>query len=377
MGALKDVGFLDNSGLLSQRLQLIIEIEDAIRSAPKVNLVGAELSLITSPIPLAADSFSANNSLDEHKKRLPQWHQIYVDTFLNSVINMFDAVPTTGVAAKVIPIIDPTQPIIDILNILKSLVPDLIDFDIIEFLTSILSSLFLKIPAFLAQLALLAQDFVEGVHDAMRDALEKFIDFIKKNVIEKFNKSDSQIARIKDEFDKRLIEVERFRNSIISAIRRIIESIIAFPSIPSLNIQIPNFSFDITLPDISLPALPSLPIFHISPPYPPGIAYFFLEFIKRLIQGITLLVSKVSELIAAILQGITSFIRYIVQSIFDLIKTIISSLVPDISKSVTLAATMLIFIKKISQMAIVSILGWLVGPGIIINLAAREVGLVT
>jgi hypothetical protein len=37
---------------------------------------------------------------------------------------------------------------------------------------------------------------------------------------------------------------------------------------------------------------------------------------------------------------------------------------------------MLDFAKKITQMAVVSILGWIVGPGIIINVAAREVGLV-
>ena len=90
-----------------------------------------------------------------------------------------------------------------------------------------------------------------------------------------------------------------------------------------------------------------------------------------------LLLTKVSDLITAIIQGITSFISYIVQSIFDLIKTIIAALVPGIDKAVTLAATILIFAKKITQMAVVSILGWLVGPGIIINVAAREVGLVS
>ena len=86
--------------------------------------------------------------------------------------------------------------------------------------------------------------------------------------------------------------------------------------------------------------------------------------------------SNVANLISAIIQGITSFISYIVQSIFDLIKSIINTLVPNIDSAVTLAATMLVFAKKITQMAVVSILGWIVGPGIIINIAAREVGLV-
>jgi phage-related protein len=122
--------------------------------------------------------------------------------------------------------------------------------------------------------------------------------------------------------------------------------------------------------------LPSLPIFHISPPFPPGIAYFFLEFIKKLIAGIVAILSNIAGLISAIIQGITSFISYIVQSIFDLIKSIIEALIPNIDRTVTLAATILTFSKKITQMAVVSLLGWLVGPGIIINIAAREIGLV-
>ena len=379
MGALKDVGFLDSNGSLSDgdQLAIINEIVDSIRTASKVNLVGAELSLISAPVPLAADSFSADNGLDDHKSRLPQWHSINIDTFLNGVASMFDGIPTTGVAAKAIPIIDPTQPIIDILNLLRNLIPDLIDFDIIEFLTSILTPLFLKIPLFLTELASLAQDFINGSKDAINSAIEKFINFIKTNVIEKLNKARSEIDRIKDEIDRRLEEVEEFKNKIIESIKKIIESILAFPSLPSLNIPIPDFNFNISLPNITLPSLPSLPIFHISPPFPPGIAFFFLEFIKKLIAGIIAILSNIADLIAAIIQGITSFISYIVQQIFNLIKSIIQSLIPNIDKAITLAATILVFAKKITQMAVVSLLGWLVGPGIIINVAAREVGLVS
>ena len=379
MGALKDVGFLDRSSSKisdSQRLGIVNDVTEAMRSASKVSLVGAELSLISAAVPLAADNFSPNKGLDEHKSRLPQWHAINIDTFLNSIVNVFDAIPTLGVAAKAIPIFDPTQSIIDVLIILKDLLPDLIDFDVIEFLTSIITPLFLRIPTLLVDLASSAQEFLSGSRDAINSALEVFVAFIKANVIEKINKSRSQIDRIKEEFDRRIRDVESFKNKLIASIRKIIESIIAFPQLPSLNIQIPNFNFDISIPNITLPSLPTLPIFHISPPFPPGIAYFFLEFIKKLIAGITTILSNVTRLISSIIQGITSFISYIVQSIFDLIKSIISTLIPSIDSAVTLAATMLIFSKKITQMAVVSILGWLVGSGIIINFAAREVGLV-
>jgi len=380
MGALKKVGFLDNaSGAIgdSDRLNIVNEISDAIRSASKITLAGAELSLIGAPIPLAADSFAADNGLDDHKERLPQWHSINIDTFLSGVANMFDGIPITGVAAKVIPIFDPTQPIIDILNLLKNLIPDLIDFDIIEFLTSILTALFLKIPPFLLDLATLAQDFINGVADAIDSAIAKFIDFIKVNVIEKFNKTTEVINRIKSEIDRQIAEVQEFKNKIIAAIKTIIEPILAFPSLPSLSIPIPNFNFNISLPNITLPSLPSLPIFHISPPFPPGIAYFFLEFIKSLISGIIAILTNIADLISAIIQGIGAFISYIVQAIFNLIKSIIEALIPGIDRAITLAATILIFAKKITQMAVVSLLGWLVGPGIIISVAAREIGLVS
>ena len=121
--------------------------------------------------------------------------------------------------------------------------------------------------------------------------------------------------------------------------------------------------------------MPTLPIFHIG--FPPGIAYFFTEFIKRLIQGIIALLGNVADLISAFLQGITAVIKYLVQSIFNIIVQILNALIPDISKAVTLAGTIVVFAKKITQMAIVSIIGWLVGPGIIINVVAREVGLIS
>ena len=379
MGALIDVGFLDQNGKItdSQRLEIIDEVVDAIRNASRVYLVGAELSLVSSPVPLAADTFAATNGLEDHKKRLPQWHSIYIDTFFNGVASMFDLIPTTGVAAKVIPIIDPTQPIIDILNDLKSLFPDVIDFDIIEFLQSILAPLFLKIPAFLADLGTLIQDFIDNVSDAVNDAIKKYISFIKTNVIDKINKPKRDIEAIKEEIDKKIEESQSFRTKILEAIKKIINSITSFPSIPTFDIKIPDFNFNISIPDITLPDLPSLPIFHISPPLPPGIAYFFLEFIKQLIAGIKLILTKVSDLISAIINGITSFISYIVQQIFNLVKEIIRALIPMIDKAITLAASMQVFCVKIAQMAVISILGWLVGPGIFINLAAKEVGLIS
>ena len=65
------------------------------------------------------------------------------------------------------------------------------------------------------------------------------------------------------------------------------------------------------------------------------------------------------------------------QSIFDIILQILNALIPDLSKAITLAGTIIVFVKKITQMAIVSIVGWLVGPGIIINVVARELDLVS
>ena len=152
MGALKDVGFLADNGKLtdSQNVELINEICDFIRNAPTIGVAGVNFPLTTPAVPEAADLFAPTQGIEKHKEKFNQWHVINLDIFLSGVTNMFDGIPTSGVAAKVIPIIDPTQPIIDILNELKNLFPDLFNFDIIEFLTSIIASLFLKIPAFLA-----------------------------------------------------------------------------------------------------------------------------------------------------------------------------------------------------------------------------------
>lgn len=147
MGALKAVGFLADDGKLSnaQSLDIVNDICSVIRTAPPVGIAGVNFPLTIPPTPIASEAFSPSDGIDRHREKFGQWHKINLDIFLSGVANMFDGVPTAGVAAKVIPIIDPTQPIIDILNALKDLFPDLFDFDIIEFLTSIIAALFLKI----------------------------------------------------------------------------------------------------------------------------------------------------------------------------------------------------------------------------------------
>ena len=374
MGALKDVGFLADDGKLSdsQTLEIINEISNFIGRAPPISLAGVNFPLAVTSVPAAEESFSPNRGLEEHREKFAQWHIINLDIFLSGVANVFDGIPTTGVAAKVIPIIDPTQPIIDILDELKNLFPDLFDFDIIEFLTSIIASLFLKIPLFLAKIATLASDIINGVKDKIEEGIEVFIDFIKENIVDKLDKAADVIREIKEKIDTKIAESVAFKNKIIDKIKNFALKILSFLSIPAFNISLPNFDFSLAFPDISLP---SLPIFHIG--FPPGIAYFFVEFIKKLIQGLITLLSNIGELITAILQGITSLIKYLVQAIFNIILQILNALIPDLSKAITLAGTIITFVKKITQMAIVSIVGWLVGPGIIINVVAREVGLVS
>ena len=363
MGALKDVGFLADDGKLSdsQTLEIINEISNFIGRAPPISLAGVNFPLAVTSVPAAEESFSPNRGLEEHREKFAQWHIINLDIFLSGVANVFDGIPTTGVAAKVIPIIDPTQPIIDILNELKNLFPDL-------FLTSIIASLFLKIPLFLAKIATLASDIINGVKDKIEEGIEVFIDFIKENIVDKLDKAADVIREIKEKIDTKIAESVAFKNKIIDKIKNFALKILSFLSIPAFNISLPNFDFSLAFPDISLP---SLPIFHIG--FPPGIAYFFVEFIKKLIQGLITLLSNIGELITAILQGITSLIKYLVQAIFNIILQILNALIPDLSKAITLAGTIITFVKKITQMAIVSI----VGPGIIINVVAREVGLVS
>lgn len=373
MGSLKDVGFLQDNGKLTdaQQLQTIEEISNFIKNAPATRIAGVDFPLTALAVPSAADIFAPNEGLNAHKEKFYQWHLINLDIFLSGVTAFFDSIPATGVAAKAIPIVDPTQPIIDILNQLKDLFPDLINFDIIEFLIENIVSIFLQIPSFLSKIAILAADIIEGVASKISDAIEAFINFIKDSIIEKFNKPRNQISEIKSKIDDLLQTSDRFVRTITEKIRDLALKMISFPSLPSLSIELPNFDFSLAFPDINLPILP---IFHIG--FPPGIAYFFTEFIKRLVQGIITLLGNIADLITAFLQGITAVIKYLVQSIFNIIVQILNLLIPDISKAVTLAGTIIIFAKKITQMAVVSIIGWLVGPGIVINVVAREVGLV-
>ena len=221
MGSLKDVGFLADNGKLSdvQQLQTINEISNFIKNAPPVSIAGVNFPLTTLPVPSAADVFAPNEGLDVHKEKFYQWHLINLDIFLSGVTTLFDSIPTTGVAAKAIPIVDPTQPIIDILNQLKNLFPDLIDFDVINFLVENIGAIFLQVPLFLSKIARLATDIVEGVASKIRDAIEVFINFIKDSIIEKFNKTRSQISEIKSKIDDLVQSSTSFLTAIAEKIR--------------------------------------------------------------------------------------------------------------------------------------------------------------
>lgn len=365
MGSLKDIGFLDVDGNLpdTTREQYINSVVNNIKTGADLEILGVPLGIRYTGSAFVSQKFEINGTLADHRSKYPDWHVINLDIALQGIATLFDQIPAAGVAAKVIPYFDPFQPIIDVLDTLKNLFPDFLgDLNILQFLTSNLVSLLFDVVDLIGLIVSNAADFIAQNAQVIERTLNSFIDFIIKNVLSKLGKSTDELLDFGTRIKANLAD-PNFKSTIISSIQTLALTVVNAPQ----TIPLPDLSLDFLQfpgPSVLLDAGP-----------PPGIGFFYTQLITQFVLKIVDLISSAGEWLLKIVQGPAELVTYLIEQLLEPIRETIA-LYPFINAAISFAGLIVEFCNKIIQMIIVSLVGFLLGPGIITLQTANLVGLI-
>jgi len=174
---------------------------------------------------------------------------------------------------------------------------------------------------------------------------------------------DAVITAISDLITKIDEWIDEIKQKIIDALIKIF-----MPPLPTLPDISPYFNFKLPLfklKGLGLPAIPMMPPIQ-----------FKLDIFKKIIEIILMLPTLVGKLIQAIMDGIMSVIKFLMEVIIvPLVELIIQYLGGALAAVVVPIASLGVLLSKIVPMFIVSILGYLLGPGLITDGVARALGL--
>lgn len=371
MGSLTNVGFLSSdTGEISTsaKIQYVEAVVAGMKQGTSSGVFGVAFPIQYTGSDEVGETFQISDSISAHQQRYETWHRVNFDIALQGTANMLDQIPTIGVAAKIIPYFDPFQPIIDVLNLLKDNIGQFIgSFDVLQFLTENFTSLLFDAAGLIADIVSISVDFFNNVKEALDRGIEILLNFIIGKILPKLGKTQTEITEIYVQIFGQL-QNEEFKNAMLESLRSLVNTIINAPD----DIALPNFSFDFLNFDLNLPS--TVPLFAAGPP--PGVANLYTSLIQSFFAGVVDFIASAADWVLKITQGLDELLTYLVQSLMDIFTQSLRSIFPAIESATGLIASLAEFCNKLIQMTIVSILGYLLGPGIITLTAASLIGLV-
>ena len=178
--------------------------------------------------------------------------------------------------------------------------------------------------------------------------------------------------------------------TIMAKAQEILDAVVAFPDNPDLLVDVlieikpdladldpplpdllEGFSFDMTglaMPEIPIPGLPNtdIPVIMISPI---GLGSFFTNLLNIVVAAIKTIIQEITEaigdLIRAITEGLLALLEWLIEKIIDLIIVPILSLIEElagITGFIAFVTTVIVFV--VGMMAL-TIVGILIGTGLI------------
>ena len=324
MGTLDEYGFTEFSSNDTVKKAFLENVEDGLGSK-KIDIIpGADGLILPFPFPpvVPAPGFYTGETLSEHENSFPKYHEI-IFPMMEEVSKALNLEPATP---KFPPIQDPTKPIKDIIELIKDLVPGLeIDLGYV-------------IP--------LSKDFIDAALE-FPDDYEPLYDLI--------------IAMPgMERYDARDIE------KLISGLE------ISF-EVPEVDFSIPP---PLPLPPFIEIPIPSIPLLSI-----PNVG--IVDLIKQLINAA---ITAIEDFIAAIAELIDQFIRALMEGLKGLIRFLFELFIVPIMAVIekfkaVLAqlgwvSTIGVIIKYLIGMMIVSIVTFILGPGMISQGIAELLNLV-
>jgi len=265
--------------------------------------------------------YSNDETVDSHKAKYPEYHDI--------IFPMMEAI-ANGVSLPPGPIVspfqDPTVPLQKLIGMLSfdiEITPEIVDYIITN-----------------------AQDFI--------DALTQLPDEFKP------------LHALMMEFPGVTIDEMQLKKDLKDLQEKINIEFPDFDLPPSLPIPTPPF---IDLPDVAIPLM-SIPGV--------GLINFILELINALISGIFGLIEQlaaaIAEFFTVVMEGIAAIIEFLFEKIFDIIEPVIEKF-KNLIAQLGYVSTIGTILKYAIGMTIITIVAFLVGPGLIAGAVAMFLGL--
>lgn len=307
----------------------------------------------------------SNGTVDSIKQNFPSWHGYYIDGLLQSIAKSLDIIPDTGILAPT-GIFDPTKPLVVIIVELKELLGQLGEE---------------AIAVLLSQLSVVIQ-YSEKITAAIEEKdPTAFFDALSETVTEAYAAAGQSSSEI-------ISTLESSREAIETKAREIM-----FIDIDGNPIEIPEI--DVEVPSLSIPALDlsfvipgvdTAPLFYtVEVQGIDGIGTKFLKMMTVFLSIPSQIASAVRDGLAAvqdIIDAIGLLLTNTIEAIQALFNAILGFVWDLISAALGIAATAFLEISSTINIVIyfvkffiVSLIGFLLGAGLISYSAAQFLGI--
>lgn len=315
-------------------------------------------------------------SIDDHKDRCPQYHNVYIEGIYANLATTFDVEDTA--VLKAIGVEDPTQPIVDLIDNLKDTLEDVLQ-PILAAVGEIEDFITTNLDAVLAQIrqlqdffdAMLAQHLTEALIEHAKEALETVFEALFGNLGEAYDNfiagfnanADDIIKYLHEELDlfslelPPLIPIKEENNGWLPPF--------SLPIPLPLNLDFLNFDWEGF--DFDFPWFDWEDFFLME--VPPGLLEMMKNFFTGLFEAIVGIFASIVEdtegFITALSQGVNSIVTYLIGIIVDPVIQAMLNAFPNIVDSLQHFSTFLVIIDKILPMIIIAVIGILIGSGLV------------
>jgi len=133
--------------------------------------------------------------------------------------------------------------------------------------------------------------------------------------------------------------------------------------------ELPSLDFEIPIPGLDLEPL-------FGPPEFNGLLWKLIAVFEKIPGLLISFMTPSFDLAAELLKGIPGFIMWIIEFLFETILELFMAVFEFLKQCVILIACVIVWIKDVVAAIVVSIIGFLVGPGLIVTFAAVLLGLI-
>jgi hypothetical protein len=361
MGTLETIGVIDAG-----------DVTTAARTKYRDSVVNSLIGGISlgaaslAPGSISMGSFETD-PIDTVKQNYPAWHGFYIDGLQKNIAILLDLIPGAGIL-KPLGIFDPTEPVAIVISELQDLflqIEGLIGIPVADILIAHIDVTIEK-----------SEEITAAVENADPEA---FFEGVKSTIIAALEAEGIDTAPVVEKIDEQ-------KETIISKAEEIIEKaqIAIDVELPSLPVP----SLDISFID---PALDTSPLFAtIEANGYDGIGTKFIKMMtvflsvpakiveaaKSAVESATAAIKSVVDALKLIVTNFTAAIQALLDAVIGFVWDLISQVLSIVSVAFLEISSIINIVFFFAKCFIISIIGFLLGPGLISLAAAKAFALV-